>query len=83
MKIEEYYKDEYLISTDKNKLQLEIIHKFLSTTYWSPKIPIETVNIFIDNSYCFGLYKNDSQIGFARLITDYATFAYLADVFIL
>ena len=83
MIIREYKKDEFLISTDPQKLQIEIIHNFLSNSYWAPNISLETVKKSMDNSYCFGVYKNDEQIGFARLITDYATFAYLADVFIL
>lgn len=83
MKSREFEKDGFLISTDQNKLQLNVIHNFLSKTYWAPNISLETVKKSMDNSYCFGVYKNDEQIGFARLITDYATFAYLADVFIL
>lgn len=83
MEIREYKKGEFLISTDPLKLQINIIHNFLSKTYWAPNISLETVKRSMDNSYCFGIYKNEEQIGFARLITDYATFAYLADVFIL
>lgn len=83
MEIREYKKGEFLISTDPLKLQIDIIHNFLSKTYWAPNISLETVKRSMDNSYCFGIYKNEEQIGFARLITDYATFAYLADVFIL
>lgn len=83
MKIQEFEKEDYIISTDPNKLQLNVIHGFLSKTYWAPNISLEKVKISMDNSYCFGVYKNEEQIGFARLITDYATFAYLADVFIL
>ena len=79
----EFKKNDYLISTDRKKLQIDVIHNFLSNSYWSPNIPLEKVKTLLDNSLCFGLYKKDSQIGFARLVTDYATFAYLADVFIL
>ena len=82
MKIKEYKKEDYLISTDNDKLQLNVIHKFLADSYWAKDIPIEIVKKSLDNSFCFGLYKNEIQIGFARLVTDYATFAYLADVFI-
>ncbi|MHB8260960.1 MAG: GNAT family N-acetyltransferase [Bacteroidia bacterium] len=75
---------EYSISTDKEKLQVEVIHHYLSTeSYWAKNIPIELVKKSIENSFCFGVYFKDEQIGFARLITDYAIFAYLADVFIL
>lgn len=72
-----------LISTDKKLLQLDVIHAFLKESYWSKNIPIEIVKKGIENSLCFGVYKEHKQIGFARVISDYATFAYLADVFIL
>jgi len=70
------------ISTDKNLLQLNRIHAFLSQSYWAKFIPLDLVQKSIDNSMCFGVYKNSVQIGFARVITDHATFAYLADVYI-
>ena len=74
----------YLISTDKSLLVLTVIHQYLSVeSYWAKNIPLEVVKRSIENSLCFGLYFQDSQIGFARVITDKATFAYLADVFIL
>jgi GNAT superfamily N-acetyltransferase len=74
----------YTISTDTQRLQIEVIHQYLSIeSYWAKNIPIEVVRRSIDNSFCFGLYFNDTQVGFARLVTDKATFAYLADVFIL
>ena len=73
----------YCFSTDKNKLDVNYIHKYLSIdSYWSKNIPIEIVQKSIDGSLCFGVYCNDQQVGFARVITDEATFAYLADVFI-
>ena len=72
----------YSISTDKARLDISVIHGFLSTSYWAENIPAEVVRRSIDNSLCFGLYHEERQIGFARVITDYATFAYLADVFI-
>lgn len=75
---------ELLISTDKSKLNIPLIHKFLSGhSYWAKNIPLEIVERSIENSLCFGVYLDDKQIGFARIISDYATFAYLADVFIL
>ena len=75
---------EYTISDEKNLLDLKIIHKYLSEeSYWCSGIPIETVAKSIDGSHCFGLYHFEKQIGFARVVTDHATFAYLADVFIL
>jgi len=72
------------ISTDKSKLDISLIHQFLShESYWAKGIPIEIVKRSIDNSLCFGVFKDNKQVGFARMISDFATFAYLADVFIL
>ncbi|MBO0937955.1 GNAT family N-acetyltransferase [Fibrella sp. HMF5335] len=72
------------ISTDKARLAVPMIHQFLSTeAYWCLNIPLETVQRSIDNSLCFGVYLENRQIGFARVVTDYATFGYLADVFVL
>lgn len=85
----EYQQPGYLISTDKSKLQTAAIHQWLSTeSYWAKNIPLSLVEKYIRFSYCFGVYavsenKAPEQIGFARLITDHATFAYLADVYIL
>jgi GNAT superfamily N-acetyltransferase len=73
----------YSISTDKRKLDLKVIHGFLSTSYWAAGRSVETVRRSIENSIPFGVYKGDEQVGFARVITDYATFAWIADVFIL
>jgi len=74
---------EFLYSTDKSKLNLDYIHHFLSQeSYWAKNIPIDIVNTSIEGSLCFGVYENNKQVGFARVITDYATFGYLADVFI-
>jgi GNAT superfamily N-acetyltransferase len=83
MKIREFKKGKYFLSNDKQKLQIELIHKFLSNSYWAQNIPIDIVQKSIDNSLSFGLYKGHDQIGFARIVTDFATFAYLADVFII
>lgn len=77
-------KEGFSISTDKTKLDLDGIHAFLSTkAYWCKNIPKEKVQSSIENSLCFGVYDNKKQIGFARIITDYATIAYLGDVYIL
>ncbi len=74
----------YRISTDKKYLDFEVIYDFISGSYWASGIPKHTLEKAISNSFCFGVYdSHDSQVGFARLITDKATFAYLADVFIL
>lgn len=83
METETYSKDNYTISTDKSKLDLSVIHGFLSISYWAEDIPMEIVKKAIDNSLCFGVYNGSRQVGFARVISDYTTFAYLADVFII
>ena len=75
-------KDEYIISTDKNKIDTDYVHGFLTQSYWSPGVPRETVKKAMQNSLCFGVYDNGRQIGYARMVTDTATFDYLADVFI-
>jgi len=75
--------ENFTINTNKDKLQLTVIHGYLSRSYWSENIPIEIVEKSIKLSFCFGVYLFDKQVGFARLITDFCTFAYLADVFIL
>src|SRR5579863_2665122 len=71
-----------LISTDPARLNLDVIHGFLSTAYWSKNIPRSIVERAVRNSLCFGVYADGEQVGFARVITDRATFAYIADVFI-
>lgn len=73
----------YAISTDPARLNRNVIHDFLRGSYWAPGIPREVVDRSIDNALCFGVYEGDAQVGFARVITDRATFAYIADVFIL
>ncbi len=81
--IQEKVIGDYLYSTDKTKLQLDYIHHFLSVeSYWAQNIPMDILQKSIDGSVCFAVYYNNQQIGFARLITDNATFGYLADVFI-
>ena len=72
------------ISTDKKRLDIEVIHEFLSKdSYWAKGRDIEIVKRSIENSLCFGVYNDDKQIGFARVVTDYAVFAWILDVFIL
>jgi GNAT superfamily N-acetyltransferase len=76
--------DEFLFSSDKSKLQADVIHRYLSTeSYWAQNVPYERVIKSIEGSVCFGIYHTGEQIGFARVITDGATFGYMADVFIL
>ncbi len=79
----EWTNDKFTISTDAEKLQLEVIVDALSNAYWSSKRPREVIVRSLENSINFGLYEAEAQIGFARVITDYATFAYLCDVFVL
>ena len=77
-------KDGFIISTDKQKLDISSIHRYLSKEgYWSKNISLDIVKRSIEHSICFGIYHEDGQIGFARVITDKATFGYLADVFII
>ena len=73
---------EYEFSADKQRLDVATIHEFLAGSYWSPGIPRAVVERAIENSLCFGVYCESEQVGFARVVTDKATFAYLADVFI-
>ncbi len=75
---------DYFISTDKKKLDPEVIHNYLSKeSYWAKGISMELVKRSIELSICFGVYCDGNQIGFARVVTDCATFGYIADVFIL
>ena len=83
MKVYEATNNDYVITTDKNKIDITVVHNYLSNqSYWAKNIPLHIVQRAIKNSYCFILLYKQEQVGFARLITDYATFAYLADVFI-
>jgi GNAT superfamily N-acetyltransferase len=75
---------EFKISTNKKRLNLAMIHKFLANeSYWAKGIPKDVVKKAIQNSFCFGVYQGSRQVGFARVITDFATTAYVGDVFIL
>lgn len=79
----QWFKDNYLVSTDREKLDVQAIHRYLTRSGWAKGIEPNIVSASIENSLNFGLYHNERQIGFARLITDYATFAYLCDVYVL
>jgi GNAT superfamily N-acetyltransferase len=70
------------VSTEKTKLNVAFIQHFLKDIYWAAGRTMEEVQTTIDSSFCFGIYLNDQQIGFARVITDYVVFAYMMDVFI-
>ena len=78
-----WQKDEFVITDSRDDLDIEVIYRFLRESYWARGIPRAVVERSMANSLCFGLYLHDRQIGFARAITDRATFAYLGDVFIL
>jgi N-acetylglutamate synthase-like GNAT family acetyltransferase len=79
----EWRRGDYSISTDRSRLDREVIHAFLRESYWARGISREVVDRSIENALCFGLYEGAQQIGFARIISDFVTFAYLADVFVL
>lgn len=73
----------YRVSSFREEMDFDVIHSYISNTYWAEGIPIETFKKALDNSLCFGVFSSEGkQVGFARMITDQATFAYLADVFI-
>jgi GNAT superfamily N-acetyltransferase len=79
----EHQRDGYTISTDKTRLDIGLIHDFLSEdSYWAQDRPYDVVERSIDHSLCFGVYAGTEQVGFARVVTDYVTFAWLCDVFI-
>lgn len=81
---ESWERDGYLISTDRSRLNIDLIHDFLSkTSYWAIDRARDVVKRSIDNSLSFGVYKGNNQVGFARVVTDYATFGWIADVFVL
>jgi GNAT superfamily N-acetyltransferase len=75
--------DEFEISTDPARLDLPGVHAFLTASYWAKGIPLPAVERSVRHSICFGIYRGHQQVGFARVISDRATFAYLADVYIL
>jgi GNAT superfamily N-acetyltransferase len=80
----EVERGEFQISTDREKLQKDLIHRFLvEESYWAAGRTFEQTLAAIENSLCFGLYRGDQQIGFARVVTDHATFAYVGDVFVI
>ncbi len=80
----EWHRGDYTISTDSERLEIPTIHHYLSNeSYWAQGRSVETVQLALENSFNFGLYRDDKQIGFARVVTDFATFAWVADVFVL
>jgi GNAT superfamily N-acetyltransferase len=80
----EHRRGDFLISTDRDRLSLDVVHSFLTNCYWAKGIPRETVSRSIEHSLCFGVYDGSgAQVGFARVVSDFATVAYLGDVFVL
>jgi GNAT superfamily N-acetyltransferase len=79
----EYRRGKFLLSTDPAQLDISLIHGFLTKSYWAKGISLEVVARSIENSLCFGIYANGKQVGFARVISDFATYAYIGDVFVL
>lgn len=79
----QYRRDGFLISTNRARLDVDVIHDFLTNCYWCKGIPRETVARSIEHSLCFGIYDESDQVGFARVISDFATYAYIGDVFVL
>src|SRR5262245_16572910 len=74
---------EFTISTDRDRLDLNAVHSYLVQSYWAEGIPLEILRKAVAESHCYGLYREAEQIGFARVVTDRATFAYLCDVYVL
>ena len=75
---------DFMVTTDSEKISLDVVHAFLANeSNWAKNIPRDVVEQSIENSLCFGLFQNEEQIGFARVITDRATIAYLGDVFVM
>lgn len=73
----------YELFTERDKVDLEVVHKFLSECYWAENIPLEVVKRSVDNSFCFSIYAGRDQVAFGRVISDCATFAYVCDIFVL
>ncbi len=83
-----HHRDQFTVTTDPSTFDVDAVHAYLTRSYWAAGIPLETVERAIQNSLCFGLFdslgqQNSEQIGFARVITDRATYGYLADVYVL
>jgi GNAT superfamily N-acetyltransferase len=84
MAVSEFRREEFVISTDPARLDLDVIHEFLTNCYWAKGIPRDVVARSIEHALCFGIYDGSrAQVGFARVISDFATIAYLGDVFVL
>ncbi len=80
--VREFRQQGFVISTARERLDVAMVHQFLTQSPWAKGISRETVERAIQTSFCFGIYEGDRQVGFARVITDFATFAYICDFFI-
>jgi N-acetylglutamate synthase-like GNAT family acetyltransferase len=80
---EQWSRDGFRVTTDPDELDIEVVHDFLHQSYWSQGIPLAVLQQALAHSLNFSLRREEQQIGFARVVTDYATFAYVADVFVL
>jgi len=79
----EWVRGEFVISTDRQRLDMDVVHSYLASSYWASGMPRAVLERGIENSLTFGIYHRDGHVGFARVITDLATYAYLSDVFVL
>ena len=80
---EQWHRDDYVLTTDPNAIDIGAVHAFLEQSYWARGIPLEIVRRALEHSLSFGLLREHQLVGFARVISDYATFAYVSDVFVL
>lgn len=74
--------NEYEMDDQRSRIQLDVVHGLLKNTYWAKEIPYKTVAASVESSLCFGVYREEAQVGFARVVTDQATFAWICDVII-
>lgn len=79
---QEFSRDRFILSNDRSRLSLDTVCGFLERSYWASKRPRERVVKSIENSLCYGIYSDEKQVAFARVVTDYSTYAYLCDVFV-
>ena len=80
---EVYHHGSFAITTDPERLDVDVIHSYLTRSYWKRGVPKALVSQSLQNSLCFGLFEGEAQVGFARVVSDYTDFAYLCDVFVL
>ena len=81
--VQTHRRDGFLLTTDRSLIDVYVVHGFLTEAYWCKGIPRETVERAIENSLCFSIFERERQVGFARVVSDFATYAYLADVFVI